>query len=62
MKVKTPKNSTTHYLKEKEEGRNPNVTWKILESNIAKPQPQINWAELALVLISPACRPAARLD
>ena len=36
-KVKNPKNSTplsTYYWKEKDEGRNPSVKWKILESNI----------------------------
>ena len=37
MRVKNPNNSTTlssHFWREKEEGRDPSVSWRILEANI----------------------------
>ena len=37
METPSPKNSTTlstHFLKEKEEGKNPTISWKFLKTNI----------------------------
>ena len=63
LETPTPENSTTlstHFLKEKNKGNNPIITWKFLKTNIPPFNPVTNTCKLCLseklhILFKPEC-------